>query len=355
MIDVHKLAIADIIYHTKFGIVSHQPNPNINISNNEIRVQSLNKKIHKVDPSDCSKLPDDFSSDQFNETWKIFNNKNKKLDPIEETKRILNMNKEKYMYLPDIQQTSPEIKIALNRVGISDFKMPTKVITKEGDINSTTAVINCYVDLDKELKGINMSRIPQSLHKFQNKTLNSELIKDIAENIRVVSDAEVCEISYSFDYFLTKLSPVNKEPGLVNYPVTFIGIKSKDNFIFKFVVRITATSLCPCSKEISQFGAHNQKCHIDITCQRKKDAFIWIEDIINIGENASSCEIFSVLKRPDEKWITEKAYNNPKFVEDVARDCYKYLIQNEDIEKFKVKVSSDESIHMHQAVAIIET
>jgi len=257
--------------------------------------------------------------------------------------------------LPDIQQTCPTNKIALNRVGISDFKMPTRVATKEGYINSTTAVINCYVDLAKELKGINMSRIPQSIHKFQNKVLNSDLIKDIAENVRVVSEAEICEISYTFDYFLTKVSPVNKEPGLVNYPVTFTGIKSKDEFTFRFEVRVTATSLCPCSKEISEFGAHNQKCHIDVTCQRKKDEFIWIEDIIEAAESSASCEIFSVLKRPDEKWVTEHAYKNPKFVEDVARDCYSKLIQDERIEKFKVKVSSDESIHMHQAVAIIET
>lgn len=259
------------------------------------------------------------------------------------------------MDLPDIQQTIPKIQIALNRVGISNFKMPITITTKNATVHPTIAVINCYIDLDKELKGINMSRLPQALHKFQDRTLNSEVIKDIAENIRVVSEAKICELSYAFDYFINKLSPVNKEPGLVNYPVIFTGIKSKNDYTFKFNICITATSLCPCSKEISKYGAHNQKCYIDITCQRRSNSFIWLEDIVNIGESSASCEIFSVLKRPDEKWITEEAYQNPKFVEDIARDCYSQLIQNNNIEKFRVMVSSDESIHMHRAVAIIET
>jgi GTP cyclohydrolase IB len=334
--DYKKLETRDLLKHPKFGLVIFLPK-DIDLVEDKITVKDIEADVHIVLASECKKprLSEKTLID-FRETF----NENSKIKSKE---------------LPDIQQQTPTVKVALNRVGISDFKMPTKVATKEGNVNSTTAVISCYIDLAKELKGINMSRIPQSLHKFQNRTLNSDLIRDIAENIRVVSKAEVCELSYTFDYFLTKISPVNKEPGLVNYPVTFTGIKSKDKFTFKFEVRVTATSLCPCSKEISQFGAHNQKCNIDITCQRKSNAFIWIEDIIKIGENASSCEIFSVLKRPDEKWITEEAYNNPKFVEDVARDCYSQLIENKNIEKFKVKVSSDESIHMHQAVAIIET
>jgi GTP cyclohydrolase IB len=259
------------------------------------------------------------------------------------------------MNLPDIQQTPPKVKIALNRVGISDLKIPIQIMSKDGSINRTSSTVSCYVDLDKNLKGINMSRLPQAIHKFQQDRLNSEKIKDIAENIRIISEANTCELTYSFDYYITKLSPVNKEPGVVHYPVSFTGIKSKDNYIFKFKVCVTATSLCPCSKEISEHGAHNQKCQIYITCQRKAENMIWIEDVINIAEQSASCEIFSVLKRPDEKWVTEHAYNNPKFVEDIARECYSQLIERRDIEKFKILVSSDESIHMHRAVAIIET
>lgn len=260
------------------------------------------------------------------------------------------------MGLSDIQQTTPKIKIALKKVGITNFKMPVQILTKNNKIiNQTVAVINCYIDLDKNLKGINMSRLPQSLHKFQNIPLNSKIIEEIAENIRVISKANVCELSYTFDYFINKKSPVNNIIGLVNYPTTFTGIKYKDKYIFKFNVQITATSLCPCSKEISKYGAHNQKCYIGITCQRKNGNLIWIEDIINIAESCASCEIFSILKRPDEKWVTERAYQNPKFVEDVARECYYKLSQLSNIEKFKVTVTSDESIHMHSAIAIIET
>lgn len=259
------------------------------------------------------------------------------------------------MILPDIQQTIPKVKIALKKVGIVNFKMPIKILTKNNNINPTIATIKCYVDLDKNLKGINMSRLPQALHKFQEIPLDSNVIKQIAEDVRIISKADVCELSYTFDYFINKKSPINHIMGLVNYPTTFTGIKYENEYVFKFNVRITATSLCPCSKEISLYGAHNQKCYIDITCQRKNDNLIWIEDIINIAESCASCEIFSILKRPDEKWVTERAYENPKFVEDIARECYHKLLQRSDIEKFKVKITSDESIHMHSAVAIIET
>lgn len=258
------------------------------------------------------------------------------------------------MNLPDIQKNKPEFEIALNRVGISHLKLPVIISKKDGGQQHVVADISCFVDLDSDQKGINMSRLPITLHKYISQKLDSKIISEIAENIRVKSEAKVCELIYEFDYFITKFSPVNNEPGLVNYRTKFTGvISSTGEYEFKFNIRVTATSLCPCSKEISDYGAHNQKCYIDIECI--PNTFVWIEDIIKIAEESASCEIYSVLKRPDEKYVTEKMYNNPQFVEDIARNCYVLLKSREDLENFKVNVQSDESIHMHRAIAKIET
>lgn len=257
------------------------------------------------------------------------------------------------MNLPDIQNSKPIFEIGLNRVGITELKLPIVISQKSGGSQNTVAKVSCYVDLEPNQKGINMSRLPIGLHKFINSELSSEVIAKIAENIRIKSEAKECELTYDFDYFINKFSPVNNEPGLVDYKVKFTGIKSENKYTFKFNVRVTAISLCPCSKEISDGGAHNQKCYIDIECQ--PNDFLWIEDIILIAEKAASCEIYSVLKRPDEKFVTEKMYNNAKFVEDIARECYALLKNRTDLENFKVSVQSDESIHMHRAVAKIET
>jgi GTP cyclohydrolase IB len=255
--------------------------------------------------------------------------------------------------LPDVQLTKPKHKIAINRVGISDFKMPIFISQKDGGVQHSVANISCYVDLAPDIKGISMSRIPIGLMKFANEQLSSKLIESISENIRIISEAKTCELTYNFPYFLTKLSPSNMEPGIVSYNVSFIGIKSINDFRFNLCVETIATSCCPCSKEISKYGAHNQKSFIKINCKTKENCLVWIESIIDIAEKSSSCEIYSILKRPDEAKVTEKAYENPKFVEDIARECYFRLDKIEDIDNFDVEVSNDESIHIHKAIAKI--
>lgn len=259
------------------------------------------------------------------------------------------------MDLPDIQNSIPEIQIALNRVGITDLQLPIYILQKDNKIQHSVAKIDCFVDLDSNLKGINMSRIPIALHKYLDSPISGKLIHSISENIRLNSNAEVCQLIYSFPYFIQKFSPISKEPGLVIYPVKFNVTKSFNSAIFEVSVITTTTSLCPCSKEISEYGAHNQKCLIEITCQMDIENYIWIEDIISIAETSASCEIFSVLKRVDEKYITEQAYENPCFVEDITRNCYKKLINLKYISKFKIEVTSDESIHNHKAYAQLKT
>ncbi len=255
--------------------------------------------------------------------------------------------------LPDVQLTKPKHEIAINRVGISDFKMPIFISQKDGGVQHSVANISCYVDLAPDIKGISMSRIPIGLMKFAKEQLCSKIMIKIAENIRRSTEADLCDLGYYFTYFLTKFAPVSCEPGILPYDVWFNVIKTKDDYLFRFTIETITSSSCPCSKEISQFGAHNQKSRIKITCQGKKEAFIWIEDIIEIAEASASCEIYSVLKRPDEKVVTERMYENSKFVEDIARSCYVKLSEKNNIEKFKVEVSNDESIHAHLAKAII--
>lgn len=255
--------------------------------------------------------------------------------------------------LPDVQKTEPKHKIAINRVGITDFKMPIFISQKDGGIQHSVAAISCFVDLQPDIKGISMSRIPIGLMKFAKEQLNSSMMVKIAENIRRATEADLCDLGYYFTYFLTKHAPESCEPGIMPYEIWFNMIKTKLTQTFRFTVETIASSSCPCSKEISQYSAHNQKSRIKITCQGEQTAFIWIEDIIKIAEGSSSCEIYSVLKRSDEKIVTERMYDNSKFVEDIARSCYIKLSEVKEIEKFKVEVINDESIHAHSAKAII--
>jgi len=256
-------------------------------------------------------------------------------------------------HLPDVQLTKPKHEIAINRVGITDFKMPIFISQKKGGFQHSVATISCYVDLAPSIKGINMSRIPIGLMKFEKDQLNSLTMVKIAENIRLSTEAELCDLGYYFTYFLTKCAPLSCEPGILPYEIWFNIIKTENDYKFRFSVETVATSSCPCSKEISKYNSHNQKSRIKITCLSKNENMVWIEDIIKIAEDSSSFEIFSVLKRADEKIVTEGMYENPKFVEDIARDCYYKLDQVDGIEKFKVEVSNDESIHVHLAKAII--
>jgi len=259
--------------------------------------------------------------------------------------------------LPDIQKTEPEIKIRLNRVGISKLKMPIYISERNGNdsIQHSVAKISCYVDLEPNIKGISMSRLPIIIQNKLNEPLNNKMIKTTAEEIRVISDARECQLTYEFDYFTIKNAPISHESGILSHKVIFHGVKRKDSYKFTMTVETIGTSLCPCSKEISKYGAHNQKCYVSIQTMPKLDKIVWIEDLIDVVDKSVSCEIFSVLKRPDEKWVTEKAYNNARFVEDIARKTYSNLIENNKLHWFEIKVASDESIHVHRAEAIIDS
>lgn len=259
--------------------------------------------------------------------------------------------------LPDIQLTKDNRGIYIERAGITDFIMPISVVRKNDDtLCHTTAKVECFVDLESNIKGINMSRLPIGITMDNN--VNLDLILNYAKMICENSEANRCELSYSFPFFITKEAPVSKIPGIVSYDVTLKVVYSRlDGIetINKYLcVTCIASTCCPCSKEISEYNAHNQKCYI--TIEIGVNDFIWIEDIIKIAEQSASCEIFSILKRPDEKFVTEAMYDSPRFVEDVVREVYTKLQdfdKNNSITSYAISAVADESIHMHKAVAKI--
>jgi len=255
--------------------------------------------------------------------------------------------------LPDIQNTKSNHDIYLENVGITDLKLPILIMQKDGKFQQTIANINCYVDLDKDIKGISMSRILEVLHEYTYRPLNSDEINNITTIIRNRSESEKCQIELTFPYFMEKLAPVSMKKGYVDHQIRFTCVNTNDQYVNKYGVSVVVTSLCPCSKEISNGGAHNQKCFVDVDYTTNK--WVWVEDVILGVEKCGSSQIYSILKRPDEKHVTESAYNNPLFVEDIVRNVFITLKDIDGVEDFKIKVSSDESIHLHKAVAFAKT
>jgi len=254
--------------------------------------------------------------------------------------------------LADVQnEMKPEYETAIQKVGITGLLLPIFISQKVGGYQHSTACIDCTVSLEAHLKGTNMSRIPRTIHTYVDRPLTGKVIKEITEEVQTNTESKNVHISYRFPYFIKKNAPESGEPGLVHYNALFEGIKSENNYEFNIGVEVTATNLCPCSKTISKAGAHNQRIIIKIKCIQKENEFMWLEELIDIAESSTSCEIFSILKREDERFVTEKAYDNPMFVEDVVRSCYDKLSKINSIEKFKVAAEALESIHLHSAFA----
>ncbi len=252
----------------------------------------------------------------------------------------------------DIQNQPDFRKIPINKVGIKGLKYPIKVLDKTMGLQSTIAQISMYVDLPHNCKGTHMSRFVEILHLFRTK-VSLESLTNILEDMKKILGAKSSHIEITFPYFIEKQSPRTKSKGLMDYTCSILGSsngKKDTDIILKVAVPIT--SVCPCSKEISKYGAHNQRGEVLVST--RFDKFIWIEEIVNLVEAKASCDIFSVLKRQDEKLVTEKAYENPKFVEDIARDVAKQLMDDNNITWFSVSAENFESIHNHSAYAYIE-
>ncbi len=255
--------------------------------------------------------------------------------------------------LKDIQNMKDERNISIDKVGVKNINYPIIVLDKVKKHQHTVASINMFVNLPHHFKGTHMSRFIEVLNKYRHEIGISnfdEILNEMQEKL----EAESAHLEVSFPYFMEKEAPITKSKGLMEYQCMFIGSKKRGEDI-DFIIKIKApvTSLCPCSKEISEFGAHNQRSEVTVTFKFEK--FIWIEDIVEIIESCSSSPVYSILKRPDEKYVTEKAYNNPMFVEDMVRELAAKLKEVEEITWFTVEAENFESIHNHSAYALIES
>ncbi len=253
--------------------------------------------------------------------------------------------------IADVQNSEDKRQIPINKVGIKDIRHPIRIKDHNGGEQHTIANFNMYVNLPHNFKGTHMSRFVEILNA-QETELSVQSFHEMLDEMTDKLEAESGHIEMRFSYFVNKQAPVSKVESLLDYDVTLIGEKIKQHTIMKIKVVVPVTSLCPCSKKISDYGAHNQRSHVTVQISTKK--FIWIEEIIELVESQASCELYGLLKRPDEKYVTEKAYNNPKFVEDIVRDIAMQLNQDQRIEAYIVESENFESIHNHSAYALIE-
>jgi len=250
----------------------------------------------------------------------------------------------------DVQARADTRELPINQVGIKDIRHPVKVRDRSGGDQHTVATFNMYVKLPKEFKGTHMSRFVEILHVEREISVNSfrHMLTEMAKRL----DASAGHIEMKFPYFVMKKAPVSGVESLLDYECSLIGEIRDGNIELWVKVVVPVTSLCPCSKKISEYGAHNQRSHI--TIKAKLRSHMWIEELIQIAESEASCEVYGILKRPDEKYVTERAYDNPKFVEDIVRDVAARLNTEERIGAYVAESENFESIHNHSAYALIE-
>ncbi len=264
------------------------------------------------------------------------------------------MNADDNFSIPDVQNTLDTRHIAIQRVGVKGVRHPLQIQTRDG-IQSSVGTWNMYVHLPEQKKGTHMSRFMALLEEFtssDSKPLNIDIFGKLIRNMLELLDAESGRIELSFPFFITKAAPVSGVKSLMDYEVGLTGEMKNGQIEISQKVLVPVTSLCPCSKEISAYGAHNQRSHITVNAIIKDD--LPIEDLISKIEAQASCELFGLLKRPDEKYVTEHAYDNPKFVEDLVRDVAGMLNADSRVQAYSLEAENFESIHNHSAYARIE-
>ncbi len=246
----------------------------------------------------------------------------------------------------DIQSERDTRGVYLKNVGVKNLRMPVKVTSGDFTI-STVALISAGVGLDKEEKGTHMSRFVYNIHEMKNIDINS--LDEVLRKVKRAQNSSSAFMTLSFPFFYEKTAPASSMKSLSDVNVEIDCSMVGDTYTSTLKVEVPITTLCPCSKAISKYGAHNQRTMARV--KLNKNGELSIPEIIDIVEKNASCEVYSLLKRPDEKYVTERAYENPKFVEDVARDIYLSLEELDGVKSFDVEVESIESIHNHNAYA----
>lgn len=252
--------------------------------------------------------------------------------------------------MPDLQKSFDHRKIPINKVGVKNISYPIVVMDKNKALQHTVARVNMYVDLPHHFKGTHMSRFVEILNSYREK-IALDKMEVILEQIKEKLEASSAHLEIEFPYFIEKQAPVSEATSLMEYTCVF-NASLREEFDFILGVSVPVTSLCPCSKELSRYGAHNQRSIISVRVRYRE--FIWIEDLIETIEECGSSPVYSLLKREDEKFVTEAAYENPKFVEDMVREVTQKLLAWDQITWFSVEAENFESIHKHSAYAAIE-
>lgn len=255
--------------------------------------------------------------------------------------------------LTDVQNLPDERGVDLTWVGISNVEIPIKVLQKDGKPQTVGAVARVSVSLSKAVKGTHMSRFIEQLTEWSKDNVLSLSLKEFLMDTKQRLKAPSANLELKFRYFMDKAAPATGHVAPMAYACSFNGtLDENDQYRLELGVVIPVTTLCPCSKEISEYGAHNQRSEIRATVVIDPDTehrVIWIEDLIQTLEQTAACPVFPLLKRPDEKWVTEHAYDNPKFVEDVIRESTLILRKYDGITGFSLEVEAFESIHAHNA------
>ena len=251
----------------------------------------------------------------------------------------------------DVQNLRDDRNIDIQKVGVKGIKYPIIVLDKVNGTQYVNASISMYVNLPHHFKGTHMSRFIEILNDYRGR-INIKTFRQILEKMREKLIAESAHIEIEFPYFIEKQAPVTGARSLMEYRCSFLGESNGGKSDFLVGITVPVTTVCPCSKEISNEGAHNQRSIVTVMLRFTK--FFWIEDIIKMIEDSASGEVYSLLKRPDEKYVTEKAYGRPMFVEDVVRSVAEKLNQNENFTWYSVEAENIESIHNHSAYAYTE-
>ena len=252
--------------------------------------------------------------------------------------------------LADVQNMPDDRNIPLNRVGIKNIRYPIVVLDRAKGVQQTVANINMYVNLPHNFKGTHMSRFVEILNQYR-REINVRTMGPILTKMKSRLEAQEAHMEVSFPYFIEKKAPVTGSPGLIEYQCGLHGTLG-DRLDILLSVRVPVTTVCPCSKEISDYGAHNQRGEVRV--RLRFDGFLWLEDVVSAVERSASCDIYSVLKRPDEKYVTERAFERPMFVEDVVRSTCLEIKKLQGIKWACVEAENYESIHNHSAYAYAE-
>lgn len=255
--------------------------------------------------------------------------------------------------MADVQNMPDNREIEIDKVGVKNVKYPIIVLDRANTHQNTIATIDMYVNLPQHYKGTHMSRFVEILHEYKN-MINMKNFPDILREMKTRLNAEAAHLCVVFPYFIKKAAPISGTQSYMEYQCGFRGTMDAEGTMKEFIVSasVPINTLCPCSKEISERGAHNQRGVARVDVNTKK--FFWIEDLIDIIEKCSSSDIYSILKREDEKFITEHAFDNPKFVEDVVRDIAEKLAKDANVRWFAIEAENFESIHNHSAYAYLE-